>query len=371
MFHILKQRSTHAGKLERWLGRDECERISLGMRDWYGPDIAVAATPGIVYARKGGDFVGNIDGGGFSNLVDTARTLSRALARRQSRCFNAGFADLADLQSEATKGGKLRTFYFEKTGPNLGRTIDLWGASTYPAAGASGGAAPGGTAWTDASTGAHPFNNPDSGDTQHFVGGEVRAASGTTAFRCHLLYDRLFSVAKTMNSTATEAVTGVPTRYQSTVSTDEDYAGGNFLFPTALTNLPATAHSWTVCTYLDQGGNASTLPSVAGVSSAAANGLDLAAPLWFMPLEAGDTGVQALTQMQCNAAVASGTIDFSIGHPIAWLPQVGRSIQNVVNGINSAFQVTRVLDDAALALLALQIDADGTGNIGFFQTVSG
>ena len=40
-----------------------------------------------------------------------------------------------------------------------------------------------------------------------------------------LLYDRLFSVAKTMNSTAVEAVSGTFTRYQSAVATDASCVG--------------------------------------------------------------------------------------------------------------------------------------------------
>lgn len=367
MFHILKNRATHAGRLERWLGRDECERISAGMGPWYGPDIAVAGVPGLVYARKGGDFVGQIDGGWFSNLRDTAD----AMARRWRTSMNAGFSDLADLQFEATKGGKSRVFTFSKTstGGTSGRWGDRWASGNYPATGSAGAAAPSGTAWTDASTGAWPFNNPDTGDRQYFVQGEYgHDAAGGGAV---MLYDRLFSVAKTMNSTATEAVTGVPTRYQSTTSTDDDYAAGNFLFPTVISTIAATAHNWTVCTYTDQGGNAGTVPSIAGVSGAATNTVDLAGPNWFMPLATGDVGVQTLTQMQCDALVATGTLDFAIGHPIAWLPSpTNQNVIGVINGINSAFQITRIFDDAALSLLSAFNGGSAILN-GSFQTVSG
>ncbi|WP_311965189.1 hypothetical protein, partial [Acinetobacter baumannii] len=60
------------------------------------------------------------------------------------------------------------------------------------------------------------FDNPSSG-TLHLIGADFSASVANNAV---MLYDRIFDVAKTMNSTATEAVTGVPTRYQSTVWTD-------------------------------------------------------------------------------------------------------------------------------------------------------
>ena len=56
---------------------------------------------------------------------------------------------------------------------------------------------------TDATTGTWAFDNPSSG-TQHFVFGNPIAS---VAVNTLLLYDRLFSVTKTMNSSTTEAVT--------------------------------------------------------------------------------------------------------------------------------------------------------------------
>ena len=113
-------------------------------------------------------------------------------------------------------------------------------------------------------------------------------------------------------STATEAVTGVPTRYQSTTPGAHDYAGNNFLMIECRTALPATAHNWTTCTYTDQDGNTgATLPSVTGNSSNIINRLDQPVGTWFCPLASGDSGIKNLTQMQCSASVASGAIDFT------------------------------------------------------------
>lgn len=354
-------RGAHAGRLERWLGVEACEALSAATRDWYGPPIAVGRVPGLVYAAAGGDLVGPVRGGGHASAVDWAvdrlaaqrRRWERAqvrAARRQRDQFHAGFASLSDLIAEMT-AGKQNTFQFQKVGTTgvVAATNSLWRVGNQPAAGAAAAAAPGGTVPTDATTGSWPFTNPTGGDTQHLVRMDSLASVGGNTL---LLYDRIFAVAKTMNSTATEAVTGVPTRYQA--ASGADYAAGNFLFIECGTALPATAHNWTTCTYTDQDGNAgATLPSVTGNSSNIVNRLDQPTSRWFCPLASGDTGIKALTQMQCSALVATGAIDFVIGHPIAFCPQPLANFGFVLDGINSAINLVRIFDDACLALLEI------------------
>lgn len=366
---------THSDRLERWLGAEETERISHSTRNWYGPPIAIAGVPGGVYAARGGDFVGPIAGGGFASLADYAAQHARASvrrwSRRQARTAGAGFASLSDLIAEAT-AGKSREFMFNKVGTTsvIGATNSLWRVGAQPAAGAAAAAVPGGTVPTDASTGSFLFTNPTGGDTQHFVRGDFSASVASNTL---LLYDRLFAVLKAMNSTAAEAVTGVPTRYQSTTGGAADSAEGNFLFMECGSALAATAHNWTVCQYTDQAGNATqTLPSVTGNSGNIANRLDMPVSTWFAPLATGDTGIQALTQMQCSAAVATGTIDFVIGHPIAMIPMPVANMMSVLDGINSAFNLVRIFDDACLAFLELMKPTTGaTTYTGQFKTVAG
>lgn len=347
--------STHSGQLERWLGRDHVEALSDSMKDWYGPPIAVAGVPGKVYVHKGGDFRGGIHRGSFASAMDRMDEILVAARQRwrrasRSKQLNAGFASLSDLISEAT-GGKRVNFIFQKVGSTgvTSVTTSLFRVGSQPVAATAPAAAPSGTIFTDASTGFPPFVNPTGGDTLHFVRAEaVSTVSGNTL----LLYDNLFGVNKTMNSTATEAVTGVPTRYQNTTSGLADSADGNFLFvQVGGTALAATAHNWTTCLYTDQNGNAATLPSLTGNSAAIVDRFDHPLGQWFAPLDAGDIGIKALTQMQCSAAVATGVIWFMIGHPIAFCPCPVANIVCVVDGINSSFNLERIFDDAALNLL--------------------
>lgn len=354
-------RSTHSDRLERWLGKDQVEQVSQSMTPWYGPPIAVQGVPGAVWATKDGDFVGHVDAGHFGSSMDRVEdSIRRAYRNGRQRLArwaatqlvttNAGFASLSDLVSEAS-AGKRREIFFQKVGTTgvVGVTSSLWGVGNQPAAGAAGSAAPGGRAPTGATTGAVYGLDAVSTDTRHFVSAAVVASvAGNTL----LMYDRIFDVAKTMNSTATESVTGVPTRYQSSTVTDANYAGGNFLFVETRTALPATSHNWTTCLYRNQDGNDSqTLPSLTGNSSAIINRLDHPVAQWFAPLASGDTGIMDLAQMQCSAIIASGAINFVIGHPLAWMPCFAANIACLIDGVTTAFNLVRVFDDAALAFL--------------------
>lgn len=358
MSNLLKFRSTHSERLERWLGKESVEHLSNAHRGFPGhKPVAVAGVPGSVYVCKDGDFRGLIRAGHLSNAIDFAHgRLNRILRntlRGQMALASAGFASFDELISESTSGGKKQVVVAQKNGTAgvVSGSNTMWFVGSQPVAGAAAAAAPGGTAPTSASTGAISFLNPSvGGDTLHFIGAQVLQSNIGTLLLC----DRLFSVTKTMNSTATEAVTGVPTRYQSTVATNADYAGNNQLIIETRTVLPATAHNWTVCTYTDQSGNAgATLPSVVGNSANPVNRLDQPATNggWWCPLAAGDTGIKALTQMQCSALVATGNIDFTIVRPIAYMPTIAANVGFYVDGIKTAFNLERIFDDACLMLL--------------------
>lgn len=347
-------RSTHSDRLARWLGADIVAKLSNDMRGWYGPPIAIQGVPGAVFATGDGDFIGTVEAGVEASWLDRANDILKRDRlrgfRRMFRNQHGGFSSFSDLISEAS-GGKRYEYQFSKNGPTgvANVTSSLWRVGTQPAAGGAPGAAPGGTAFVDSTTGGHLFTNPTSPDTQHIVAG---FGMGSAAGNSILLIDQIFGVVKTINSTATEAVTGVPTRYQNQTGGTADYIGGNFLFiQVGGTALAATAHNWVTCTYNDQGGAASNLPSIAGNASAIVDRLDQPINTFFCPLASGDVGIKALTQMQCDALVATGVIWFMIGHPIAWMPFPVANLITPMDYVQSAFNLTRIFDDACLTLL--------------------
>jgi hypothetical protein len=330
-------RSTHSQRLERWLGAETIEQTSRNMRGWYGPPIALAGVPGEVYATGDGDFIGHCRYGSEATAFDLARDMMRRL-RNAARIsadpsrrlqLNSGFASLAAMKL-ASRNGHGQTFPFSwvvAAGPS-GPAVSSWWPQgfTIPLAGTNASAAPGGRVPVGGTDGGHKFINPPAGMTTHFAGCVATGSVGfpTNNFNFYnnlLLYDRIFDVAKSMSSTATEAVTGVPNRYQSTTATDLDYVGGNFAFIEIGSNLGIGAHNWTVCQYKNQANATATFPSAPGNSAGSAPLLDhvTAQAQWFIPVQAGDVGVKALSQIQCSASI-TGAVNFVIGHPLAWMP---------------------------------------------------
>jgi hypothetical protein len=359
MFNIIKRRSTHASKLERWIGPNKAAELSALHKDWYGPPIALADVPGEVYCRGGGDFVGNIDAGGFQNYWDFSiecvnRKLHQAFLYNKSQ-MATGFATLAALQQAGQNGYLQRINILHTVGGSNSAGYDSW--QTGVPIGGAAAAAPGGTVYSKSSAHASAFRDAGSGRTLTTVNADFTQTVSPQF--SGLICDRLFAVAKTMSSTASEAVTGVPTRYQSTTITDPDWCGGNFCYPYVTSGLPATAHNHTVCQYTDQDGNtAQSFPSQAGVASAAALRVDLPNGVWFLPTDTNDVGVKSISQLQLSAAITGG-LTYVLSHPLYWVlcpmqqdsggavkPQVGFGN----NGINSAMQLVRVFNDAALYL---------------------
>jgi hypothetical protein len=346
--NIILRPATHASRLERWLGPAEVDRLSLLMLHWPGPPIHLLDTPGSVRVTGGGDFVGQIGRGKFSVGLDWA--LDRYRRQQQQLTMMAGFANNGEALSRASQGFKTPPPKWNKAGSTgvVGVSNSLWRAGPQPPSGATPGNAPGGTAYTKDSVGALPFVNPASG-TAHLVGAQ---ASASVLSNTLLLYDLLFGCNKTVNANTTEAVTGVPTRYQSTTPTDPDYIGGNFLFiQVGGTALAATAHNHTTVTYLDQANAASTLPSLVGNSGAIVDRLDHPAQQFYAPYEAGDTGIKALTQMQHSAAIATGVLWYMIGHPIGWLnfPVINSLLP--FDWLTNMDQAPRIFDNACLAFM--------------------
>jgi hypothetical protein len=325
-------------------------------------------------AHRGGGFSGQLKVGAFASMADwlyerTRRTMQR-WQEKQERQLNAGLASLSDLIVAASTGGR-RSFEFTKTDFTgvIGSSTSMWTGAGKPDPGtaiSSGAGAPGGRALTSASTGAIPFDNPTGGNVQKLVSAFPTAnVAGSTL----LLYDRLFEVNKTMSSSATEAVTGVPTRYQNTSTGTVDSAEGNFVFIEAQGALSATAHNWTVCQYTNQantGGQA--LPSVTGISSAIQARLDMSnTPPWFCPLATGDTGILKLTQMQCSSAALTGTVAFVLGHPLAWFPIPATFYPHIWDGINRPDQMPRIFDNACMAFM--NVSKTATTQTAFFGSL--
>lgn len=353
----------HADRIERWLGAEKVKHLQQCMKGWYGRPICLLDVPGSVWITADGDFVGEFSRGSFFGAMDAFEDWLRRAVRESGRVQHgmaaAGFASIGDALSRASQGYSQRR-PFNKVGPTgvVGASSSLWRLGPQPAAGSAPGNAPGGTAFDRTSTGALEYANPATG-TNHLVGADVSASVINNSL---LVYDLIFGCNKTMNSTAAEAVTGVPTRYQSSTPTDPSYSGDNFLFiQVGGTALAATAHNWASCTYTDQDGNTgATLPSLTGNSAGIVDRFDHPVSQWFAPLASGDTGIKALTNMQCSAAVATGVVWFMIGHPLGFMsfPVINSLLP--FDWLTNRDQAPQVMSGACVAFIEPLKPATGT-----------
>ncbi len=308
--------AVHSSRIANWLGQERVESMSRSALGWYGPPIPILDMPGI-YLHGDGDFSGVWRYGGFFSAADAARDAVARLWRAAGRmpALGLGFTTVNAATERASSGYR----QFLGNGPvtkvgTAGTTnaaMSYWYGTGYPGVGATPAALPGGTVHTSATTGAMSFTDPSGSDTLHLTRIDALASQTSGA----VLYDRLWAGDITMNSTATQSVTGVPTRYQDAIG-----ARGNFVFFETRTVLPATAHNWTTCLYTREDGTTGrTLPSVTGVSACAANRMDQDLNRYFCPLASGDGGIRAVSQVQCSAAVATGAVGVVLGHLIAMI----------------------------------------------------
>lgn len=364
-------KNTHSQQLERWLGPEYVEHLSRTMRGWYGPPIPLANVPGRVYACGDGDFCGPIRGGYYGNLLEFAlgRINSSLRRMRHRSTLNAGFTSLSDLISEATAGGKMQQLLFQKsatTATTVGNAFSCGNVGALPAARGTGGTSGTGVKCVRTTTGALGQANPTGGDYQHIVGVTVQASAVSSLMLVDRLWDMTYNHATAL-STAIDA-NNRPDRYQTAA-----LAPGNFVSGEITTALSATAHNLTV-TYVDQDGNAAEAAAAyAAPVSAVAGRTPTVAGQWFVPLNTGDTGARYLTNIaQSTITSVTGVTTWFVAHPLCFVPMPVANVPFIYDGINSAFNLERIYDDAYIAFFTPAIAT--TGNItynGVLRTVSG
>ena len=332
----------------------------------------MVGVPGHVCVSGDGDFVGPILGGGLCSLVDhtydALRRLTRGLRRAASgNKLHAGFASLSVWIAEATTGGKAQDLLYSKVATTATTAANAFVArnvGTLPSARGTGGTSGTGVVCNSATTGALKFVNPTGGDTTHLTTwtGQATAISSLMLFDC--LWDMTYNHASS-TSTAVDAV-NVPTRYTSAA-----LAPGNFLSSEITTQLIGTAHTITV-TYKDQDDNTAEAASAYSAAASAVVGrCNTPAGTWFVPLNADDTGLVRVTNIAQSTTV-TGVSTFFIGHPLALAPFPLANVPFVFDGINSAFSLVRIYDDACLSFMTPGIATTGSITYnGLIRIVSG
>lgn len=341
----------HSDRVERWLGTDAVSLLSQSMRGSYFDPIPVALGMGGLKASKDGDFVGRLEGGSEASYEEWAWDQNRREMRRRMALVARGrkqlgaISGLSDLLSEIG-AGKAQTINVAKTGvtgvANISNT--LWDVGAQPAAGGTS-AAPGGSSPTNTTTGGLLYDSAGAGDSMYFIGCTLVP---TVANNLLLLYDRYFQVNHNL-ATDPQAVSGTPTRYQSTA------ARNTFLSIHVTGALGAGTPTYLV-QYVDSEGNtAENTATQTIVASSIARRYPFAAGVgngWFFPLNAGDRGVREIDNLDLSAA-STGTVDVILGKPIAWIPQPLANVAVKFDATLSPVDFVPIADGACLAFLEI------------------
>ena len=328
-----KYNLAHAQKVENWFGKEIVNQIVGGSTGFYHP-IPIANIPGELFAYNG-EIYGTIRGGSFTSL--------------------------SDLIDKATTQGKRQDFPFYKSGSLAvsNSFASLWNVGVTPVAGGTPTAIPSGTYPTNATDGSFRQTDVTGSSTLHLTTAYAQATAGPNTL---LLYDRLWHGSNVSHNTnLAQSINGSPSRYLGTDSK------GNFAFLEVTTANASTAQTLTM-TYVDQDGNAAeAAPALTMIASAAVTRIPHTP--WFIPLNTGDTGLRRVTQIQFSAA-RTGVSNLVIGRTLAFLPCPIANQMMIVDGINSAFNLVRIQNEACLAFIECKGVGTATGYYGQIILVS-
>jgi hypothetical protein len=230
----------------------------------------------------------------------------------------AAITDLSDLINRQSGGnsGTPENIFFHKvprvagvaaTAIISGRGCSLW---TYDGMPASGIVPTIGVIPDKTTIGAIPFTAAGGGRDKHLIGASITPnASGV-----FLLYDRLFHIGG-LSGTSTAAQT-VQGSTPSPALTRNTGGAGNIAFYEIYTIIGTTGTTLTM-TYTNQAGTGSRTSTI----NIGNTGFREVSRMQRIPLAAGDSGIQAIEQIQLTATTGTaGNFGITIAQPLAWIP---------------------------------------------------
>lgn len=224
--------------------------------------------------------------------------------------------DLSDLVNKASGGnsGTPDNLWFHKvariagvtaTAPIAGRPASLWTYDGQPGAGIT----PTTAAVCDNTTnGGLKQADPGGGREKFMYSAWATGLVGGTL----ILYDRLLHIGGLSGTTITAQ--NVQTTTPSPVLTRYTDGVGNFAWAEIYTIIGTTVATITML-YVDQAGADSTSPAV----TFGGTGSREQTRCIFLPLAAGDTGIQAVKTVTNSTTGTAGNYGVTIGHPLAYI----------------------------------------------------
>lgn len=281
----------------------------------------------------------------------------------------AGYSSLDDFIASTTVDGKfVRTDWNKLTLPTTVQTAGAWyDLSTGPGNPGSDSAYGSGTdrafqALDDTSTTSPgiPHGGNVSPETKHIINASAFSAAATTMPCVLMLVDRLgFYRINTVTTTGDQALDNTvpfPTGRHTNGAGLRAYVVASV--GAATTAMGAGTPNIRM-TYTDQDGNAGALtPSVLPAGTTAApkgnivysgTGAGKYGP--FMPLAAGDSGIQSVQQFNLSATYTSGQLNLVICRPLLTLPMTTIGVAAERDLLNQVPSLPQVFDGANLTWL--------------------
>lgn len=224
-------------------------------------------------------------------------------------------SDLVNRMTGGNSGTPENVFFFKDY--KIAGVADTWATglmySTWLYDGFPGGASAPTTvaAPTNATAGAMPFTSPGGGREKWLI--QLAMSCTGSNLASVLLYDRLLHIGDLSGTVVTaQTVAGALTRNTG--------GEGNMIFVEVYTAVGTTARTITA-SYTNQAGTAGRTTravTFGGTAGTLGNDANLFIPL---PLQAGDSGVQAVASVTISATTGTaGNFGVVVAKPVAWVP---------------------------------------------------
>lgn len=267
-----------------------------------------------------------------------------------------GFAGVDDLVNEVTTNGKSLVMPWNKiTGAAAyaaGRWYNTFTLAGNPSAGSYTGTALAATQLSDATSGAWYHGGNVSTDTKHLLNLEAVTAVATGVPSWLVLVDLLLYYPQiNMNSATAQTLTNGATlpRYTS--------GAGVMAFLEITTTAGATAHNISM-SYTNQASTAGRALSTTVSCTASAipphithSGTAAANFGPFLPLAAGDQGIQSVQSVTISAASGAGQAALVLCKPLAKIPLTTVSVAGGRDFLFNMPSLPRIQDGACLGFL--------------------
>lgn len=291
-----------------------------------------------------------------------------------------GFTGIDDLINQITTNGKFIKQPFSRVVYTGATSVAGRWHEALSAAGTGGsmtltGTAGTGVALNRSTTGALPLNADVSTATRHLLSMMGITASTTMAPALLMLTDLIHIYPSCVLTGTPSTLSNHPT-WTGTGDTRMTNANG-VQCSVIVTTAGSAGNGQLTPTYYDQDGNSTAAPGslyaastthpagcLYGQTSVAAT---IGGP--FMPLAAGDRGVQRIASYVINTGLTSGVGAFVLHRPICTIPIVAANVAGERDFLNQIPALNRIYDDSCLGLL-IQIGGAMTAGgtvVGEFQ----